>query len=103
MLDASYFRALVSCERRGLFASLARSALGVAEPFYRVGVAWRNWQFDAGRRETHRVDVPVISVVITALRVDVPVAAAGVVLLRVEEVVRPGVAADDVQSVLDVD
>jgi len=62
MFDANYFRALVSGHERGLRASILRTGLSLAEPFYRVGVRWRNRQFDSGKREIHRVDVPVISV-----------------------------------------
>ncbi|HUG71313.1 MAG TPA: tetraacyldisaccharide 4'-kinase [Pirellulaceae bacterium] len=62
MFDASYFRALVSGQQRGLRASLLRTSLSLAEPFYRLGVQWRNRQFDTGKRKVHRVDVPVISV-----------------------------------------
>ncbi len=62
MLDATEFRKLVSGERRGISASLLRAALSAAEIPYRLGVGWRNWRFDSGRREIHRVEVPVISV-----------------------------------------
>ena len=62
MFDASYFRALVSGQQRGLRASVLRAGLSLAEPFYRAGVRWRNRQFDTGKREVHRVGVPVISV-----------------------------------------
>lgn len=62
MFDANYFRAVVSGRRRGVRASILRAGLSAAEPFYRLGVRWRNRQFDTGKRESHRVEVPVISV-----------------------------------------
>ena len=62
MFDANYFRAVVSGRQRGVRASILRAGLSVAEPFYRLGVRWRNRQFDNGSREIHRVNVPVISV-----------------------------------------
>ncbi|MCA9123484.1 MAG: tetraacyldisaccharide 4'-kinase [Planctomycetaceae bacterium] len=62
MFDANYFRAVVSGRQRGLRASILRTGLCVAEPFYRFGVRWRNRQFDVGKREIHRAGVPVISV-----------------------------------------
>ncbi len=62
MFDANYFRAVVSGRQRGVRAAMLRAGLSVAEPFYRLGVRWRNRQFDTGSREIHRVNVPVISV-----------------------------------------
>ena len=62
MFDANYFRAVVSGRERGVRAGMLRAGLSLGEPFYRLGVRWRNRQFDSGRREVHRVDVPVISV-----------------------------------------
>jgi tetraacyldisaccharide 4'-kinase len=62
MFDASYFRALVSGQERGVRASMLRAGLSLTEPLYRFGVGWRNRQFDTGSRKAHRVDVPVISV-----------------------------------------
>jgi tetraacyldisaccharide 4'-kinase len=62
MFDARYFRSLVSGQQRGVRASLLRTGFAAAEIPYRLGVAWRNRQFDCGRREIHRVAVPVISV-----------------------------------------
>jgi tetraacyldisaccharide 4'-kinase len=41
---------------------MLRAGLALGEPFYRCGVRWRNRQFDTGKREVQRVDVPVISV-----------------------------------------
>ncbi|MDA1054561.1 MAG: tetraacyldisaccharide 4'-kinase [Planctomycetota bacterium] len=62
MFDARYFRALVSGQRRGVRASVLRAGLSLGEPVYRLAVRWRNRQFDTGKREVHRVAVPVISV-----------------------------------------
>ncbi|MEX0820380.1 MAG: tetraacyldisaccharide 4'-kinase, partial [Pirellulaceae bacterium] len=62
MFDASYFRAVVSGREPGVRASMLRAGLSLAEPFYGIGVRWRNRRFDTGRRQIHRVDVPVISV-----------------------------------------
>jgi len=60
--DATEFRRLVSGRRRGLFAALTRALLAVAELPYGVAVSWRNRRFDRGRREIHRVGVPVVSI-----------------------------------------
>ncbi len=62
MFDASYYRSIVSGKKRGPVALLLRVGLACAEPFYRIGVGWRNRQFDSGKRETFRVEVRVISV-----------------------------------------
>ncbi len=62
MFNAKYFRALVSGQQRGVGASMLRVGLGLAEPFYGLAVRSRNRQFDTGKREVYRVDVPVISV-----------------------------------------
>jgi tetraacyldisaccharide 4'-kinase len=62
MFDVGYFRAVVSGRQRGMRAAVLRTSLSLAEPFYRAGVCWRNRQFDTGKREVHRVGVPVISV-----------------------------------------
>ncbi len=62
MLDATKFRNLVSGQRRGLAATAWRTLFSLAEFPYRLAVAWRNRQFDTGRRTAHQVGVPVISV-----------------------------------------
>ncbi len=62
MLNAEAFRALVSGERRGLAATLARAGLQALEWPYSAAVRWRNYRFDSGRQAAHRVAVPVISV-----------------------------------------
>ncbi len=41
---------------------LKRGGLRMAEVPYTLGVAFRNWQFNSGRRKITRVEVPVISV-----------------------------------------
>ncbi|MDP6467752.1 MAG: tetraacyldisaccharide 4'-kinase [Pirellulaceae bacterium] len=62
LLDATKFRNVVSGQRRGLVGTAWRALFSVAELPYRCAVAWRNRQFDTGRRTTHQVGVPVISV-----------------------------------------
>lgn len=41
---------------------LQRGGLRIAEFPYTLGVAFRNWQFNSGRRKIERVSIPVISV-----------------------------------------
>ncbi|MBC8353532.1 MAG: tetraacyldisaccharide 4'-kinase [Planctomycetes bacterium] len=62
MLDANYFRALVSGRQRGWHASILRAGLLLGEFPYGCAVRWRNWRFTTGKREVHQVAVPVISV-----------------------------------------
>ncbi len=62
MLDATKFRDLVSGRRRGLAAAAWRALFSLVEFPYGFAVAWRNRQFDTGRRASHKVGVPVISV-----------------------------------------
>jgi tetraacyldisaccharide 4'-kinase len=62
MLDPGKFRDLVSGRRRGLAAATLRALLRAAEVPYTFVVNRRNDQFDAGRREIRRVNVPVVSV-----------------------------------------
>jgi tetraacyldisaccharide 4'-kinase len=62
LFTETYFREVVSGERRGLFAFLVRGILRVLEIPYGIIVVWRNRGFDRGRRIIHRVEVPVISV-----------------------------------------
>ena len=52
----------MSGEARGAGAALLRAMLCAAEPFYAASAAARNWTFDAGLRDSHRVPRPVISV-----------------------------------------
>jgi tetraacyldisaccharide 4'-kinase len=62
MLDPGKFRDVVSGRRPGLAAVLLRSLMRCAEAPYTFAVNWRNRRFDSGRREIHRVNVPVVSV-----------------------------------------
>jgi len=62
VLDASEFRKVVSGRRRGITAALWRGAFSVAEVPYRLGVGWRNRQYDRGTRAIQHVPAPVISV-----------------------------------------
>ena len=61
-INPAEFRALVSGRRRGVGAMLKRCGLRVAEVPYTLGVGFRNWQFNTGRRRSEAVAVPVISV-----------------------------------------
>ena len=61
-LNASRFRELVSGEQQGVTANILRGILRVVEVPYSSAVAWRNRQYDRGRKDVQRVDVPVISV-----------------------------------------
>ena len=61
-LNATTYQELVSGKRRGISATALRTFLGLVEIPYRWAVAHRNRQFDSGRREIVRVEVPVISV-----------------------------------------
>ena len=56
------FRRLVSGERTGVFATLARLACAVVEIPYAVVVRARNVAYDRGSLKQHRVEVPVICV-----------------------------------------
>lgn len=62
MLDATTYKDVVSGRRRGVSASLVRSALRIAETPYTFAVRRRNLRFDTGRAEIVRVGVPVVSV-----------------------------------------
>jgi tetraacyldisaccharide 4'-kinase len=56
------YHAVIRGERRGPLAILARASLRLASMPYRLGVWWRNRQYDRSRRAVHRAGVPVISV-----------------------------------------
>ena len=58
----SHFHAIVSGQRRGAGASLARGMLGCLELPYAAAVRWRNWRYDQNPGASHRVAVPVVSV-----------------------------------------
>lgn len=60
--SASDFRDLVSGRRRGFVPSFQRVLLRTCEVPYSLAVRHRNRQYDNGKREIHRVDVPVVSV-----------------------------------------
>ncbi len=53
---------MVSGRRGGLRAGMIRLALRLAETPYTWAVRWRNWRYDRGAAEVHRLDVPVLSV-----------------------------------------
>ncbi|HEY2909466.1 MAG TPA: tetraacyldisaccharide 4'-kinase [Gemmataceae bacterium] len=60
-ISVEAYRALIRGERRGPLAMLGRAGLRLASVPYRLGVAWRNRQYDRGRG-IHRAAVPVVSV-----------------------------------------
>lgn len=62
VLSATEFRKVVSGERQDLPAKLLRTMFGLATVPYRIGVGWRNRQFDRGSRPIEQVGVPVVSV-----------------------------------------
>ena len=62
MWEPSAFRDLVSGQKRGVGASLLRTALGAAEIPYAWAMRRRNRRYDARRAAVHRVDAAVISV-----------------------------------------
>lgn len=62
MLTTEDFRDFVSGRQRGLWASCLRGLMRVTSGLYGMGVAIRNWQYNTGRKQVHRVEVPVISV-----------------------------------------
>jgi tetraacyldisaccharide 4'-kinase len=62
LLSPSQFREVAGGHRRGVIASALRFGLRLAEIPYTLGVRWRNWRYDSGRRAVYRVPVPVVSV-----------------------------------------
>ena len=58
----SFFREIVSGQRRGPLAALLRGVLRVAEVPYGCAVRYRNRRYDTGRAEMHRAGVPVVCV-----------------------------------------
>lgn len=56
------YRAVIRGERTGPLARLSRLGLQAASWPYRLGAAWRNRQYDRGRRSIHRAPVPVVSI-----------------------------------------
>ncbi len=53
---------IIAGRRRGVLASTARIVFGMATPFYRFGVWWRNRRFDGDPSSVIRVQAPVISI-----------------------------------------
>ncbi len=62
MPSADDFYDLVSGQRQGVIATLARGLFAVGEVPYSAAVWWRNRAYDRGTREIHRVEVPVVSI-----------------------------------------
>ncbi|MDG2384611.1 MAG: tetraacyldisaccharide 4'-kinase [Pirellulaceae bacterium] len=62
MLSAEAFRAIVSGEKRGPAANVARGLLGIAEYPYAWAMQIRNRRFNRGNARIDRVEVPVISI-----------------------------------------
>jgi tetraacyldisaccharide 4'-kinase len=62
MLSPANFRQIVSGERAGIVASLARATLGLAEAPYALAMRLRNRRYDLGRAATTNVAAPVVSV-----------------------------------------
>ena len=62
MINPSTFRELVSGRQRGPAAMLLRGLLRLCETPYSWAMRVRNRRYDRGHAETHRVDVPVISI-----------------------------------------
>ena len=61
-IDEAAFLRLVRGESRGVLASTARWSLGAVSVPYGLIVGSRNLAFDRGWKQTHRAEVPVISV-----------------------------------------
>jgi len=62
LLGPAEFRELVSGQRRGVGAGLARAGLRLLETPYALAMRLRNWRYDRGSAEVIRVDVPVVSI-----------------------------------------
>jgi tetraacyldisaccharide 4'-kinase len=62
MYDATAYHALVSGERRGIAAAVARGTLSLASWGYGAAVALRNRLYDARVFQAHAAGVPVVSV-----------------------------------------
>ncbi len=58
----NWFHSVVTGERRGPLAVVARAGLGVLSLPYRAGVAWKNWRCDCHPMKAQRVPVPVVCV-----------------------------------------
>ncbi|MCA9172694.1 MAG: tetraacyldisaccharide 4'-kinase, partial [Planctomycetales bacterium] len=62
MISPQLYQEILDGRRFNPLAVVARCGLRLASIPYGLVVGQRNRQFDNGRREVHRVDVPVISV-----------------------------------------
>ena len=62
MLERQTILEIISGNKTGILASLARSLLLAVTPLYRFAVAWRNRSFDRGFKRIAQVSVPVISI-----------------------------------------
>jgi tetraacyldisaccharide 4'-kinase len=62
MINPAQFRAVVSGQKTGLPAALARAVFRAAETPYTLAVSYRNRRFDSGSAHIERVEAPVISV-----------------------------------------
>jgi tetraacyldisaccharide 4'-kinase len=62
MINPQTFRAIVSGQRRGAWATVARGALRAAEFPYTWAMRRRNRGYDVGARPSFSADVPVVSV-----------------------------------------
>lgn len=56
------YHALIGGQRKGIAAELQRSGLRCLSWGYRFGVGLRNWAYDRGWKQVHRVAVPVVSI-----------------------------------------
>lgn len=61
-MNVTWLLRIVSGEERGPFAALIRAVLRGLTPFYRMGVWYRNRQFDLGSRCAEHVDAKVVSI-----------------------------------------
>lgn len=62
MFTVADYRAIISGERRGVWAAAWRGGLTLLEPLYRLGIDWRNDRYERNRAPIYRVAAPVISV-----------------------------------------
>lgn len=62
MLSPTHFREVVSGRQHGLSANVLRGVLRLFETPYAWAMRVRNHRYDRGLAETHRIDVPVVSI-----------------------------------------
>lgn len=62
LFPAELFRQLVSGRWPGIVPTLLRGGLSVAELGYTAAMRLRNFRYDRGRAEVHKVGVPVVSI-----------------------------------------